>query len=422
MNNSTPPINGAAQQNPAVPSVPVNPAFPQSPQAQAQAVQAQALAMLAFQFPNLFAQAQGNISWTGMSFPQLAFVPVPVGQSPYDKDILVHALHASSGKGINYRQSLESLNGVNNHTADQWKDYYLENVHHINSLVSKLSNGPASEPVNHSVKKPIITPPSGQDTNTSLQTARRKLPHLNHSSSAPQAGSSSSPRQCNRRVPGSMNPPSDMARSQPTSSESLMASPSIPTASTSAITPRVPSHEPSPPADIGPALFWQSGTRRPFTPKDKTYLNKYMAWALSRDSTLSKAELAKRLAARASHHTESSWAQVIGNVLLTEDTNKAYKNGSDKTIEISDDDDETVEESLENGPDYDPSDDDPSDLESTDDDLAQMGEARSAFTDTDMRMVAKWVASHPDWEEMSYKEKWEDLSQRVRHNSLRRKL
>ena len=65
MNNSTPPINGAAQQNPAVPGVTVNPAFPQSPQAQAQAVQAQALAMLAFQFPNLFAQAQGNISWTG---------------------------------------------------------------------------------------------------------------------------------------------------------------------------------------------------------------------------------------------------------------------------------------------------------------------------------------------------------------------
>ena len=240
-----------------------------------------------------------------------------------------------------------------------------------------------------------------------------------------------------------MNLSSDMARSQLTLIESLMASSSMPAASTSVITPRVPSHEPSPPADIGPALFWQSGTRRPFTPKDKQYLNKYMAWALSRDSTLSKTELAKRLAARVSsnlfphfsehsqtipkapHHTESSWARVIGNVLLAEDTNKAYKNRSDETIEISDDEEEeeeTVEESLVNGSDYDPSDDDPSDLESTDDDLAQMGEARSAFTDTDMRMVAKWVASHPDWEEMSYKEKWEDLSQRVRHNSLRRKL
>ena len=47
-----------------------------------------------------------------MNFPQPAFVPVPVGQSPFDEDILVHALHASSGKRINYRQSLESLNGV----------------------------------------------------------------------------------------------------------------------------------------------------------------------------------------------------------------------------------------------------------------------------------------------------------------------
>ena len=65
MNNSTPPINGAVQQNPAVAGVPVHSAFPQNPQAQAQAVQAQALAMLAFQFPTLFAQAQGNISWTG---------------------------------------------------------------------------------------------------------------------------------------------------------------------------------------------------------------------------------------------------------------------------------------------------------------------------------------------------------------------
>lgn len=50
----------------------------------------------------------------------------------------------------------------------------------------------------------------------------------------------------------------------------------------------------------------------------------------------------------------------------------------------------------------------------SDEDVANMGEAGKLVTDSDVRIMAKWILDRPDWENMSTRERWQPFSELVR--------
>jgi len=57
--------------------------------------------------------------------------------SPNDEEHIVRALSSYIRQGRNHNEALNSLNGVNNHSATLWKDYYLAHLKRIDELVSQ---------------------------------------------------------------------------------------------------------------------------------------------------------------------------------------------------------------------------------------------------------------------------------------------
>lgn len=44
---------------------------------------------------------------------------------------------------------------------------------------------------------------------------------------------------------------------------------------------------------------------------------------------------------------------------------------------------------------------------------ADMGQKGGAFTEADLYITAKWIASHPNWNQMSSKQRWEPIGIKV---------
>ncbi|THH18428.1 hypothetical protein EW146_g2549, partial [Bondarzewia mesenterica] len=426
--------------------------FPQNTQAQAHALQtAQALAMLAFPFPSYLAQSQANAYWNGAGqqqaqqpTPSSSRLPngvpmtgmngqpqnpsTPVGRSPKDEDLLVNALHASSGKGLSYRQAIESLDGaspwVNNYPAAIWKDFYLENVHRINGLVSILSDGHMK-----SAKKPAsnVASPSSSHQAPGATLASRPLPtsattqrmgRQTHTGSGSIAGVLNQRRvsYLETQIPStpSLTP---VSRKRTITSQSTSVHPSTTNSKRTSgpvIIPDCPTREPSPPAVIEILAPGRYGNRNAFTAEDKDYFIKFVMWALKCDPTLRKAQICSKLAEKASHHSEGSWFSLFTTIALAEEVYAAGRGRPLRKFHVSDVDDSGVDIKAESelnddessgSSEHASSDIDEDGLESTDDD-GVMGEAGSSFTATDTRMLSKCISCIPNWGDMLYRDRW----------------
>ncbi|KAI0319862.1 hypothetical protein OF83DRAFT_1169849 [Amylostereum chailletii] len=64
----------------------------------------------------------------------------PIGQQPIDDKVLIAALHTGQSRGYSALQTLNDLHGANNHTAEQWKAYYIVNYQRVDQELLILKN------------------------------------------------------------------------------------------------------------------------------------------------------------------------------------------------------------------------------------------------------------------------------------------
>ncbi|KAH9950430.1 hypothetical protein B0H21DRAFT_534454 [Amylocystis lapponica] len=360
---------------------------------------------------SLHAQASSNSAFSGGS-------AVPF--SHQDEKLLVKTLYVRLGTGKTRRQALESLHGVNSHTAGQWKDHYLEHGDRLDEQVaefgvrasagasSQRASGSSSQSRERSTKTPHISSPPH------AQKARKEISeHPSPSSPLAKEKPSHTPRSARiSRDVKPVKPPKSPRRryrqiSAPPDSE----------------IPAPPSRSPSPPiADDD-----EDNVPHRYTKAEHAFFIASTQWQLRKDPTLSITRLLKVLAKKVPRHTANSWGSYLRDRRPLFDKLSSAATGeptpthsdSDETSDHDQDDDDDGDE--------DGSGDDPegkvfaeepdetgdeledlsgSDEPLTEEDIPNMGLSGGPITDADKRMIAKHVASMPNWHTLSYGQKW----------------
>ncbi|KAF8898901.1 hypothetical protein BD779DRAFT_1795470 [Infundibulicybe gibba] len=198
--------------------------------------------------------------------------------------------------------------------------------------------------------------------------------------------------------------------------------------------PEPPSRSPSPPTIIIP----HNGRGNKYTPEDRDFFLKFISWRLKCDSTLTRNDLCAQLAEKAPHHSAQSWASHWSNRHDLPDKILAAAQGEDynsdpemsseeETVAIrprpkyrdpsSDEEEEkTSQTHTQSSSDSDDSNDDMS-LKSWD--ASEMGTKGGPFTDADLYITAKHVASLSNFHQLSNKEKWGPYSERFPQRSAK---
>ncbi|KAJ7596879.1 hypothetical protein C8J56DRAFT_918556 [Mycena floridula] len=371
--------------------------------------------------PMMAMQGYNPVNYLPQDVLQDALVmSVPVRQS--DEPLLVSTLVEASKCQKSYKMALDSLHGRNNHTSMLWKDYYLDNKYRIDHRVSSLLNQP----------KNMAPPPDRISQPTRVQNIKRDTPESS------KKGSATPPPSIKRRKLTTVSPPPSASGRKTINSMTAPPSPEFnwnllpPNASIKI--PDPPSRSPTPPATVIPR-----GRGNKFTPEDKSFFLKFLTWRLKHNSSLSRQELCVMLAEQAPHHSHQSWAAFWSNNHDLPDKILAAAHGLEE--EEVEDDSESEEEESEperisprRRPRYkDPSsdeddaemetdgdgDDEPSDdedFEMPSFDQCKMGK-KGHFTDTDFAIVARHIASIPNFRTESFHTKWtsfaEQYSQRT---------
>ncbi|KAL1946887.1 hypothetical protein VTO73DRAFT_14991 [Trametes versicolor] len=257
---------------------------------------------------------------------QAAQLSSPVGAVIDDEARLIEALKGSKGKGITPRQALEKLHGVNNHSASDWKDYFLDHHERLCAHVkppplprlTSVSNGTSSSQagrssINTSERSTNVPqrqhPPKSRSHPTNETFSHRAEPRLPEPTKVP--------RSQNRRP----SPPPTQADVE--DSESPSRSP-CPPAKTPPQAPilgsrrtrgepiahfhagtRIPFTEsrmkPSPP------LEEDAGTNGRFTPADHRFFIHYLRWRLAKDPLVTRDVLYGELAEQTPSHDADAW-------------------------------------------------------------------------------------------------------------------
>ncbi|KAG2159707.1 uncharacterized protein EDB93DRAFT_1259894 [Suillus bovinus] len=420
--------------------------------------------------PNCNVSAAPNVNSIQHAFPNPGFdlasvVPqqlmqdflrltIPVGQSPNDDSILAQALFDCKQSGKTYRQALEGLHGVNNHAANLWKDYYLDHHDRFDVLVARLAD---QSQTLKAVKKPFnsnrastSTTKSASPLNNRDRDSRKRLP-----SPSPPLRQSRPPK---RSTPTAISTAPSLGYrppKRPRATLNSLSAPLLPTNLPSKLMPlqaditlpRPPSRSPTPPTRIEPGT---NGNR--YTEEDRAYFLKFISWRLSQDASLTKKELCAMLNEKAPHHSAPSWAShwharhdIADKILYSfqgDDEDEDEEEG-DEDDEDSDspnapsdamEDSETevirqttstlrstksdarfpktkigasrrVASSSRHSPS--PSCDNYDASATTDTDEADMGAIGGSFTPADWRIIARYVARTPGWNDMVGRERWE---------------
>ncbi|KAG2120725.1 uncharacterized protein F5147DRAFT_563059 [Suillus discolor] len=335
---------------------------------------------------------------------------IPVGQSPNDDSILAQALFDCKQSGKTYRQALEGLHGVNNHAANLWKDYYLDHHDRFDVLVARLAE---KSQTSKAVKKPF----SSSRASTSATKSASPLNNRDRDSRKRQSSPSPPLRQSRppkRSTPTAISTTQSLGYrppKRPRATLNSLSAPLLPTNLPSKLMPlqaditlpRPPSRSPTPPTRI------EAGTNgNRYTEEDRAYFLKFISWRLSQDASLTKKELCAMLNEKAPHHSAPSWASHW----------HARHDIADKILhsfqgdEDEDEDEEEDEEDEENS-------DSPNALSDAVEDsetevirqttsiLPDMGAIGGSFTPADWRIIARYVARTPGWNDMVGRERWE---------------
>ncbi|KAG2044997.1 hypothetical protein BDR03DRAFT_848438 [Suillus americanus] len=287
---------------------------------------------------------------------------IPVGQSPNDDSILAQALFDCKQSGKTYRQALEGLHGVNNHAANLWKDYYLDHHDRFDVLVARLVE---KSQTSRAVKKPFTS-------NRASSSATKSASPLNN----PTLNSLSAP----------LLPTNLPSKLMPLQADITLPPP--------------PSRSPTPPTRI------EAGTNgNKYTEEDRAYFLNFISWRLSQDASLTKKELCAMLSEKAPHHSAPSWAShwharhdIADKILYS------FQGAEDDDDGEDDDEDDDGDEDDANSD----SPNAPSDLvEDSETEVIHMGAIGGSFTPADWRIVARYVARTPGWNDMVGRERWE---------------
>ncbi|EKM61141.1 uncharacterized protein PHACADRAFT_247540 [Phanerochaete carnosa HHB-10118-sp] len=310
------------------------------------------------------------------------------GSRESDEELLVAALRESGAKGLTYRQALEGLHGVHNHTANQWKDYYLEHTQRINSLLSQR-NGDRPVAV---AKKPAIDS------------------KLRNGSSSHLHGHSSSPpvKVKHERVSAADRGRSDTKVKVKTERTGKAKSKD-----------RV-SRTPSPPRN--PV---KRGQKYSFTDEDRDWFVRYANYRLKEDPNLKKLDICAELAKKAPHHSALSWmshwgqqrvyyASVIPHFQEYVSKEEPITGDSASSGEDSEEDDDGTDSQ------YSSSASESSEETDSEEDIKNMSGAGRTLNDADKRVLARYIAAFgTDWDHMSYKDRWESIVDKYPQRNLK---
>ncbi|KAG2369471.1 hypothetical protein BDR07DRAFT_1477088 [Suillus spraguei] len=384
---------------------------------------------------------------------------IPVGQSPNDDSILAQALFDCKQSGKTYRQALEGLHGVNNHAANLWKDYYLDHHDRFDVLVARLAE---KSQTSKAVKKPFTSnrastsaTKSASPLNNRDRDSRKRQP-----SPSPPLRQSRPPKRSTPTAIGTTPSLGYRPPKRPRATLNSLSAPLLPTNLSAKLMPlqaditlpRPPSRSPTPPTRI------EAGTNgNRYTEEDRAYFLNFISWRLSQDASLTKKELCAMLNEKAPHHSAPSWAShwharhdIADKILYSF---QGEDNGDEDEDEEDDDDDDDDENSdsphtpsdiIEDSetevirqttstlrrtktaarvpktkvvaskrgtsfsqPSPSPSSGNHDASATTDTDEADMGAIGGSFTPADWRILARYVARTPCWNDMAGRERWE---------------
>ncbi|KAG1757727.1 hypothetical protein EDB19DRAFT_1867070 [Suillus lakei] len=385
--------------------------------------------------PNTNMPASSNVNPIQHAFPNPSFdlasvVPqqlmqdflrltIPVGQSPNDDSILAQALFDCKQSGKTYRQALEGLHGVNNHAANLWKDYYLDHHDRFDVLVARLAE---KSQTSKAIKKPLASNRASTSMTKSASPLQRDSRKRQPSPSPPIRQS----RPPKRSTPTTISTTPSLGYRPPKRPRATLNSLSAPLLPTNLppklmvlqadITlPPPPSRSPTPPTRIEPGT---NGNK--YTEEDRAYFLHFISWRLSQDASLTKKELCAMLHEKAPHHSALSWAShwharhdIADKILYSfqgdEDEDEDEEEGDEEDEDNSDSpnvpSDEVEDSETESSPS--PSSDNHDVSAMTDTDEADMGPSGGSFTPADWRIIARYVARTPGWNDMVSRERWE---------------
>ncbi|KAI0788521.1 hypothetical protein C8Q75DRAFT_236841 [Abortiporus biennis] len=353
-----------------------------------------------------------------------------------DIRMLVEVLFRFKNDRKNASEAIDSLHGVDNHDRNQWFVLYMNNSARIDSRVEQLfrdaethssirhpsTSGVDSQNLGGSITaNPLYL--TANDTSRMSKRVRiqehSKIPghHLKkkrlsgqlhrrrrHRSSLSKSTnklemttSTIAGPSCQRRV--------DAKKRKSTSESSCSGerrSIRLRGSLNREVTP--PSRSPTPP----PAPRKESSelyTKSPYTPDDHDFLYKAVRWLVSQDPAISTTAMIRYLAEKASHHSEQSWRSYWSRHTSSLDeiiipARKRVEKDCTPSYSPQSSDDEEQDSSSE-----------------TDDDVSNSDTAVSTETETDaesisdFRTMARYIASVPDWDEISTnKKKWDDFA------------
>ncbi|KAL5495375.1 hypothetical protein ACEPAI_838 [Sanghuangporus weigelae] len=375
---------------------------------------------------------------------------------PSDNPLLAQILYEQTKRGLTYKVALESLHGHNGIMAFAWKDYFLENKQTIDALVDNLSRQTPSSS-NVSAKQRSSSPvvnnsfrpsPAAERNPTHPRTKsedQKSRASEERSASIPKKGKSkeNTPTRVvttrKEEANGKSKHKSSETRGDTPSRRtlnSLSSAPSndllakIPPAvaiDESTGLPAAPSRSPSPPPP---------GPNSRYTEQDAIFFFRRIAYDLARHPELSKAGLCEILGQKVPHHSALSWRtywhrhdDVADKMYLLTQLDEAdreaaiqswkgttsvkavnprsraaaaaarrvsYKESSDsESGEASNSDSSSSKSEDESSGTSDEGDD--SDAQGSTDEEGQLGEAGSMFSIVEKRVLAKHIASSPEW-------------------------
>ncbi|KAF6766555.1 hypothetical protein DFP72DRAFT_866981 [Ephemerocybe angulata] len=406
-------------------------------------------------------QRAGELLPQGMA--GLNFIPANVLQDAIalsapvqvtDEPTLVQYILNGIQRGQNYKEILNSLHGINGHSASLWKDYYLENKGRIDTWVTMCQRN-AKEKNNQqqaasedkgpvpAVKKPAIKKPSPASFNVDESPERPIVPakrprgrpkgSTNKASAPPKASTSKAARTKEDTPVAALSHATGSRRATLNSltAPTAVFNSHLPPPNADIKIPDPPSRSPSPPTRVIPL---KRGNK--YTDEDREFFIKFIHRSLIKDNTLTRHELCERIAEKAPHHTTQSWLSHWSNnhdlpdKLLSQAHEKMWQTGNTNAVpsegreepkpkrpryrdlSASEDDDD------DNG--NDEEDDEISNASDSDDgvpvrhwDKEDMGGKGEPFTDADMYMVAKRIARYQgDWEAASMRERWDSFAKK----------
>ncbi|KII93787.1 hypothetical protein PLICRDRAFT_171494 [Plicaturopsis crispa FD-325 SS-3] len=365
----------------------------------------------------------------------------PVGTHPNDDELLVRVLRESALKGQTYRQAIEQLHAVNNHGANMWKDYYLDHKPRIDGLVESMPGKTAKKPTPRGARPPIPASSSSRGRSTSHASDSRRASTSSHKA-VKRRGPAIVPK--HEKKPTQRKTINSLTTHVPNQTDNLLPPHAF------IKVPKPPSRSPTPPTEVVPG---QRGNR--YTQGDRDFFIRFISYELKKDASLTKADLCEKLFQKAPHHTAVSWSShwhsrhdIADKILAAakadvDDAQYSYEESESE--HSSDEDAEGEPESSVHGHESDhqsesasrsesesDGDDDGSEYiangDGSDQDNLQsdsendednMGSAGEPFNNADMRIVAKHIASVPNWGSRNNRERWGDFGARYSSRSTK---